>query len=95
MDLSAYFYHIWTPHLVHLSPDMLLLRAGITHWQSPNFFAYFPSNSSFPAMLGDMLSTAFSTVGFCWISSPATTELETVRIPLANILPATVSATLR
>lgn len=57
----------------------LLLCAGITHWQSPNFFAYFPSNSSFPAMLGDMLSTALSTVGFCWIGSPATTELETVR----------------
>ncbi|CAL8468823.1 g8364 [Coccomyxa elongata] len=54
------------------------IMPGITHWQSPNFFAYFPSNSSFPAMLGEMLSTALSTVGFCWIGSPATTELETI-----------------
>ncbi|KAK9915210.1 hypothetical protein WJX75_006221 [Coccomyxa subellipsoidea] len=54
------------------------IMPGITHWQSPNFFAYFPSNSSFPAMLGEMLSSALSTVGFCWIGSPATTELETI-----------------
>jgi hypothetical protein len=50
--------------------------AGITHWQSPNFFAYFCANSSFPAMLGDMLSSAFGVLGFLWIGSPACTELE-------------------
>lgn len=56
-------------------------RAGITHWQSPNFFAYYPANSSFPGMLGDMLSSMFNVIGFSWISSPACTELERVRKP--------------
>jgi aromatic-L-amino-acid decarboxylase len=54
------------------------MLAGLTHWQSPNFFAYFPANSSFPAMLGDMLSGALSVMGFLWSGSPAATELETV-----------------
>ena len=54
------------------------MHAGLTHWQSPNFFAYFPANSSFPAMLGDMLSGALSVMGFLWSGSPAATELETV-----------------
>ena len=53
--------------------------AGVTHWQSPSFFAYYPANSSFPAMLGDMLSGALNMIGFSWISSPACTELEAVR----------------
>ena len=53
-------------------------HTGVTHWQSPNFFAYYPANSSFPAMLGDMLSSAFNVIGFSWISSPACTELESV-----------------
>ena len=60
-------------------PTMVCERAGLTHWQSPNFFAYFPANSSFPAMLGDMLSGALSVMGFLWSGSPAATELETVR----------------
>ena len=51
---------------------------GITHWQSPNFFAYFPANSSTAGLLGEMLSGAFNVIGFSWISSPAATELETV-----------------
>eukprot|EP00884_Botryococcus_braunii_P016651 jgi/Botrbrau1/366/Bobra.110_2s0022.2 len=51
---------------------------GVTHWQSPNFFAYYPANSSFPGMLGEMLSAAFNTIGFSWIGCPAATELETV-----------------
>jgi len=52
--------------------------AGMTHWQSPSFFAYFPANSSFPGLLGEMLSGAFNVIGFSWIGSPAATELETV-----------------
>jgi aromatic-L-amino-acid decarboxylase len=40
--------------------------------------AFFPCNSSFPSMLGDMYSGAFSAAGFNWISSPAVTELETI-----------------
>ncbi|KAI1478408.1 pyridoxal phosphate-dependent transferase [Daldinia eschscholtzii] len=51
---------------------------GITHWQSPNFLAWFPSSSSFPAMLGEMYSAAFTGAAFNWICSPAVTELETI-----------------
>ncbi|EPS67900.1 hypothetical protein M569_06874 [Genlisea aurea] len=51
---------------------------GVTHWQSPNYFAYFPSNSSVAGFLGEMLSACINIVGFSWISSPAATELETI-----------------
>ncbi|KAI0013137.1 pyridoxal phosphate-dependent transferase [Xylariaceae sp. FL0662B] len=51
---------------------------GITHWQSPNFLAWFPASSSFPAMLGEMYSSAFTGAAFNWICSPVVTELETV-----------------
>ncbi|KAL5601138.1 hypothetical protein BROUX41_005943 [Berkeleyomyces rouxiae] len=51
---------------------------GLTHWQSPNFMAFFPASSSHPAMLADMYSTAFTGAYFNWICSPAATELETV-----------------
>ncbi|KAJ4851343.1 Tyrosine decarboxylase 1 [Turnera subulata] len=51
---------------------------GVTHWQSPNYFAYFPSNSSVAGFLGEMLSAGINMVGFSWITSPAATELETI-----------------
>ncbi|WMV18300.1 hypothetical protein MTR67_011685 [Solanum verrucosum] len=51
---------------------------GLTHWQSPNFFAYFPSSGSTAGFLGEMLSVGFNVVGFNWISSPAATELESI-----------------
>ncbi|KAJ1939056.1 hypothetical protein EC988_007415, partial [Linderina pennispora] len=54
------------------------IMPGMTHWQSPNFYAWFPSNTSFPAMLGDMYCGMFSIVEFNWLCSPAATELETV-----------------
>jgi len=54
-----------------------LLLPGITHWQSPNFFAYFPSNNSFPSVLGEMLSAGLAVQGMLWATSPACTELET------------------
>ena len=54
-----------------------LILPGITHWQSPNFFAYFPSNSSEPAILGDLLSSGLGVQGMLWATSPACTELET------------------
>ncbi len=50
---------------------------GITHWQSPNFFAFFPANASGPAILGDLLSSGFGVQGMLWATSPACTELET------------------
>ena len=54
-----------------------LILPGITHWQSPNFFAYFPANSSAPAVLGDLLSSGLGVQGMLWATSPACTELET------------------
>jgi aromatic-L-amino-acid/L-tryptophan decarboxylase len=50
---------------------------GITHWQSPNYFAYFPANSSPPSVIGDLLSSGFGVQGMLWATSPACTELET------------------
>ena len=44
-----------------------VVMPGVTHWQSPNFFAYFPCNASFPAMLGDMISGMINCVGFNWV----------------------------
>jgi aromatic-L-amino-acid decarboxylase len=54
-----------------------LLLPGITHWQSPNFYALFPANASGPAMLGELLSAGLGIVGMLWATSPACTELET------------------
>lgn len=54
-----------------------LILPGITHWQSPNFFAFFPSNTSFPSLLGEMLSSGLGVQGMLWATSPACTELET------------------
>jgi len=50
---------------------------GLTHWQSPNFFAYFPANASGPAILGDLVSAGLGVQGMLWATSPACTELET------------------
>jgi len=50
---------------------------GVTHWQSPKFFAFFPANASGPAILGDLLSSALGVQGMLWATSPACTELET------------------
>src|SRR6476661_3099639 len=54
-----------------------LILPGVTHWQSPNFYAYFPSNASGPAILGDLLSSGLGVQGMLWATSPACTELET------------------
>lgn len=54
-----------------------ILLPGITHWQSPNFFAFFPANTSYPAILGEMLSAGLGVQGMLWATSPACTELET------------------
>ena len=50
---------------------------GITHWQSPNFFAFFPANISGPSILGELLSAGLGVQGMLWATSPACTELET------------------
>ena len=54
-----------------------LILPGLTHWQSPNFFAYFPANTSGPAILGELLSAGLGVQGMLWATSPACTELET------------------
>jgi len=54
-----------------------VILPGVTHWQSPNFFAYFPANASGPAILGDLVSSALGVQGMLWATSPACTELET------------------
>ena len=54
-----------------------IILPGITHWQSPNFYGYFPTSTSGPAILGDLLSTGLGVQGMLWSTSPACTELET------------------
>ena len=57
------------------STDVIL--PGITHWQHPSFFAYFPANACGPAILGDLLASGLGVQGMLWATSPAATELET------------------
>ncbi len=54
-----------------------LILPGITHWQSPDFFAFFPANTSGPAILGELLAAGLGVQGMIWATSPACTELET------------------
>ncbi len=53
-----------------------IVMPGITHWQSPNFFAFFPANNSGPSMLGELLSAGLGVQGMLWATSPACTEVE-------------------
>jgi aromatic-L-amino-acid decarboxylase len=50
---------------------------GITHWQHPSFFAFFPASATGPAILGDLLASGLGIQGMLWATSPAATELET------------------
>ena len=50
---------------------------GMTHWQHPSFFAYFPANSSPPSVLAEMLTATLGAQCMLWQTSPAATELET------------------
>ncbi len=63
-------------------PDILadidrVVMPGLTHWQHPGFFGFFPANSSGPAILGDLLCAGLGVQGMLWATSPACTELET------------------
>jgi len=55
-----------------------LIMPGITHWQHPSFFAYFPGNSSYPAILGELAAAGLGVQGMSWVTSPACTEVETL-----------------
>ncbi|MEM7234462.1 MAG: pyridoxal-dependent decarboxylase, partial [Planctomycetota bacterium] len=54
-----------------------IILPGLTNWQSPSFFAFFPANASYPSVLGELLSAGFGVQGMLWATSPACTELET------------------
>jgi aromatic-L-amino-acid decarboxylase len=55
--------------------DQIILP-GITHWQHPNFHAYFPANSSYESLLAEMITAALGAQCMLWETSPAATELE-------------------
>lgn len=54
-----------------------LIMPGITHWQHPSFFGFFPANASGPAVVGELLAAGLGVQGMLWATSPACTELET------------------
>ena len=47
-----------------------VILPGITHWQSPRFFGFFPANASGPAILGDLISSGLGVQGMLWATSP-------------------------
>ena len=53
---------------------------GLTHWQHPSFFAYFPGNSGYPSILGDLAAAGLGVQGMSWVTSPACTEVETLML---------------
>ncbi|HVT39260.1 MAG TPA: pyridoxal-dependent decarboxylase, partial [Gemmatimonadaceae bacterium] len=53
-----------------------VIMPGLSHWQHPQFFGYFPANGSLASVLGDFLSTGLGVIGLSWQSSPALSELE-------------------
>src|SRR5215212_6425992 len=55
-----------------------LIVPGLSHWQHPQFFGYFPCNGTLASVLGDYVSTGLGVLGLAWQSSPALTELEEV-----------------
>lgn len=55
-----------------------IIVPGLSHWQHPHFFGYFPSNGTLASVLGDFASTGLGVLGLAWQSSPALTELEEV-----------------
>ena len=55
-----------------------VVMPGITHWQHPSFFAFFPGNSSYPAILGELATAGLGVQGMSWVTSPACTEVETL-----------------
>jgi aromatic-L-amino-acid decarboxylase len=61
--------------LTRLDADVL---PGITHWNHPSFFAYFPSNTSYASILADVVASGLGVQGMSWQTSPAATEVEEV-----------------
>jgi aromatic-L-amino-acid decarboxylase len=64
-----------------------VVTPGLTHWQHPAYYAYFPANTSGPSVLGDLLCAGLGVQGMLWSTSPACTEVETVVLDwLAELL---------
>lgn len=64
-----------------------IVAPGLTHWQHPGFFGYFPANTSGPSVLGDLVCAGLGVQGMLWATGPACTELETVLLDwLADLL---------
>lgn len=61
-------------NLIHDLEEIIM--PGITHWQSPNFFAYFPANTSPPSILAEMIIATLGAQCMIWETSPAAAELE-------------------
>ena len=57
-----------------------VLVPSVVHWQHPSFFAYFPSNTTYPSILGELLAAGLGVQGMSWVTSPACTELETLML---------------
>ena len=57
-----------------------IIVPGLTQWQHPGFFAWFPSNVSFPSILGELMSAGLGVNAMAWATSPAATELETLML---------------
>ena len=55
-----------------------IVMPGLTHWQHPRFFGYFPANAPLAGVLGDLVSSGLGVIGLSWQSSPALTEVEEV-----------------
>src|SRR5688572_21186544 len=55
-----------------------IILPGLSHWQHPRFFGYFPCNGTLASVLGDYVSSGLGVLGLAWQSSPALTELEEV-----------------
>ena len=64
-------------HAIMRDLDRIIVP-GLSHWQHPSFFGYFPCNGSLASVLGDYVSTGLGVLGLAWQSSPALTELEEV-----------------
>ncbi|MDG4788647.1 pyridoxal-dependent decarboxylase [Micromonospora sp. WMMD1102] len=64
-----------------------VIAPGLTHWQHPRFFGYFPANTSGPSVLGDLVCAGLGVQGMLWSTGPACTEVETVVLDwLAELL---------
>ena len=57
-----------------------IVMPGMTHWQHPRFFAYFPANAAPPSMLAEMLVSTIAAQCMLWQTSPAATEMEQVMV---------------